>query len=63
MSEPARYAAMQADSKYAIGSVALVVLFVLGTAVFPALRVLVLPVIFVCLIALLYRAARPDSED
>ena len=54
---------MQADSKYAIGSVVLVVVFAVATALFPRLRVLVLPVIFVCLLALLYRAARPRSED
>jgi L-cystine uptake protein TcyP (sodium:dicarboxylate symporter family) len=54
---------MQADSKYAIVTVVLVFLFVVGTAFVPALRVLVLPVIFVCLIALLYRAARPHPED
>jgi hypothetical protein len=63
MSVPAQSTAMQADTKYAIISVGLVVFFILGTAVFPALRVLVLPVIFVCLIAVLYWAARPDSED
>jgi len=54
---------MQADSKYAVGSIVLVVVFVLGTALFPALRVLVLPVIFGCLIAVLFRAARPRPED
>jgi len=54
---------MQADSKYAIGSLVLVFLFVVGTALFPRLRVLVLPVIFVSMLALLYRAARPGSED
>ena len=54
---------MQADSKYAIGSVVLLVLFVVGTALIPALRVLVLPVIFVCVLAFVFRAARPRSED
>ena len=54
---------MQADSKYAVYSLVLVVLFVIGTALIPALRVLVLPVIFVCLIAVLFRAARPHRED
>jgi hypothetical protein len=54
---------MQSDSKYAIGSLLLVLLFVLGTALIPALRVLVLPVIFACLIVLLFRAARPHPED
>jgi hypothetical protein len=54
---------MQADSKYAIGGVILVLLAGVGTALFPRLRVLVLPVIFVCLLALLFRAARPGSED
>ena len=54
---------MQADSKYAIGGVLLVCLATVGTALFPRLRVLVLPVIFVCLLALIFRAARPRSED
>jgi hypothetical protein len=54
---------MQADSKYAIGSLVLVIVFIIATALFPRLRVLVLPMIFVWLLAVLYRAARPRSED
>jgi hypothetical protein len=54
---------MQADSKYAIGSLGLVVLFAAGTALITGLRVLVLPMIFVSLLALLYRLARPRTED
>ncbi len=54
---------MQADSKYAIGSLILMLVSTVGTALFPRLRVLVLPVLFVCLLALVFRAARPRSED
>ena len=54
---------MQADSKYAIGGVGLVIVFAVGTALITGLRVLVLPVIFVCLLAVLYRLARPRPED
>ena len=54
---------MQPDSKYAIGGLILVFLSAVGTALFPRLRVLVLPVIFVCMLALVFRAARPRSED
>ena len=54
---------MRADSKYAIGALGLVVLFAGGTALVTGLRVLVLPMIFVCLLAGLYRLARPRSED
>ena len=54
---------MQADSKYAIGALGLVVLCAAGTALITGLRVLVLPMIFVWLLATLYRLARPGSED
>ena len=54
---------MQADSKYAIGGLGLVILFSAGTALITGLRVLVLPMIFVCLLAVLYRLARPRSEE
>jgi hypothetical protein len=54
---------MQADSKYAIGGLGLVLLFAGGTALVTGLRVLVLPVIFLSVLLLLYRAARPRGED
>ena len=37
---------MQADSKYAIGSLVLVIVFIIATALFPRLRVLVLPMAY-----------------
>ena len=54
---------MQADSKLAIVGFGLVILFAGGTALITGLRVLVLPVIFVWVLAVLYRLARPRSED
>ena len=54
---------MQADSKFAIGALGLVILFAGGTALITGLRVVVLPVIFVSVLALLDRAARPRSEE
>lgn len=54
---------MKADSKYAIGGLGLVVLFAGGTALVTGLRVLVLPVIFLSVLLLLYRAARPRGEE
>jgi hypothetical protein len=56
-------ALMQADTKYALGSVGLVGVLIIGTTLFPALRVLVLPVIVVSILAILFRLARPRSED
>jgi hypothetical protein len=53
---------VQADSKYAVGSLILVAALMGGTALFTGLRVLVLPTIFVSILALLYRAARPRPE-
>ena len=50
---------MQAEAKYAIGSlvVLIVVMFI------PGGRVLVLPALFVLMLVLLFWAAKPRSED
>jgi hypothetical protein len=54
---------MQADAKWTLGSVGFMLALMGATAAFPGLRVLVIPVIFGALIAILFRTARPRSED
>jgi len=54
---------MQADVKWLLISLVFMVCMMGGTAVFPGLRVLVIPVLFAFIIALVFWWARPGSED
>jgi hypothetical protein len=50
---------MQAEAKYTIGSIAMLIVVML----IPGGRVLVLPAVFVLVLVLLFWAAKPGSED
>ena len=54
---------MQSDAKWLLISLVFMLFMMGGTAVFPGLRVLVIPVLFAFMITLVFWWARPGSED
>ena len=54
---------MQQDTKWMVGSGIATVVFMFLNSIFPALRVLVLLILFIFLLAVTFWAARPRSEE